>query len=338
MRLAGTGGLEAIVDAVTPRPDEKEKLHDRYRGVMLGLGAGNALGLPVEGESQHSLRRHFPQGITDIDPREVDGPLDDDVAQAVILARLLVEREVLDPKAFAAHLVTWAHDNGRGMGNLTRAVIAELASGQEPQEAARLAWERNPMSAAGNGAVMRCAPIALRHLTSGAELVRAARTSALVTHYDARCEWSTVVTTVGIATCVAGNPVPLGDLAAAVDAVGGEGWPAEAVEQVAEAIPMVDAGDLESLNLDDPMDMGYTLKAMQVALWCMLQSDDFERIVTDVVSSGGDTDTNGALAGAVMGARCGASAIPERWLDNIPDKEKLADLADRLYGVCLNWS
>ena len=301
--------------------------------MILGLAAGNALGLPVEGESAHAIRRHFPAGVTEVSAEERDRPWDDDLAQAAILAEVLLESEELDPEVFAARLVVWARANGRGIGGLTRSVIDELSRNSSSQEAAREAWERNAMSNAGNGAVMRCPPVALRRLRSGADLVRTARTSALVTHYDARCEWSTVVTAVALATCLNGKPVAVGDLASAVEAIGGQGWLADSIEQVAEATHGVEGATLEGLELDDPVDMGYTLKAMQVALWCMAQSGGFEQTVVAVVNEGGDTDTNGAIAGAVMGARYGASSIPSRWLDNIADTQHLTELANRLFEV-----
>ena len=67
----------------------------------------------------------------------------------------------------------------------------------------------------------------------------------------------------------------------------------------------------------DGRDMGYTLKAMQVALWCAYEATDFEEALIAVVSAGGDTDTNGAVAGAVLGARFGNDAIPPRWRDRV---------------------
>jgi ADP-ribosyl-[dinitrogen reductase] hydrolase len=70
---------------------------------------------------------------------------------------------------------------------------------------------------------------------------------------------------------------------------------------------------------------------MQVALWCTAQPGSFEEIVVAVVNEGGDTDTNGAIAGAVAGARLGASSIPSRWLDNVAGTEELTKLADRLF-------
>jgi ADP-ribosyl-[dinitrogen reductase] hydrolase len=325
-----TTALENIVDS-TPLDDTREALLDRFRGAMLGLAVGNALGLPVEGESAAAIRRHFPGGITEVGTEEHDRPWDDDLAQAAILAEVLLQSEELDPEAFAARLVVWARENGRGIGGLTRSAIDELAKGRTSHEAARVAWERNAMSNAGNGAVMRCPPVALRHIRSGADLIRTARTSALVTHYDARCEWSTVVTAVALATCLSAEPVAVGDLAIAIEAIRGEGWPADSMEQVAEAIHSVEGTTLDALKLDDPVDMGYTLKAMQVALWCTAQAGGFEQIVVGVVNEGGDTDTNGALAGAVMGARYGASSIPPRWLDNVADTQGLMELADRLF-------
>jgi len=326
-----TTALEDIIRSV-PSDDNRETLLDRFRGVMLGLAAGNALGVPAEGDSAPAIRRRFSGGITEISPQERDRPWDDDLAQAALLAETLAESDELDPEAFAARLVVWAQQNGRGIGTLTRSVIEELNRGRPSQEAARLAWERNPTSNAGNGAVMRCPPVALRHLRSGVDLVRTSRSSALVTHFDARCEWSTVVTAVATATCLSGDPAPIGDMATATGAIGGgQGWLADSIAQVTDAVRSVEGATLGALDLDNPVDLGFTLKAMQVALWCTAQPTGFEETVVAVVNEGGDTDTNGAIAGAVMGARHGASSIPPRWLDNIADIEDLTKLADRLF-------
>jgi hypothetical protein len=79
--------------------------------------------------------------------------------------------------------------------------------------------------------------------------------------------------------------------------------------------------------------MGYTLKAMQVGLWALRQKLSFKEVLVEVVEAGGDTDTNGAVAGAVMGARVGLSGIPPRWRDNIRDPDYLIELADRLFDA-----
>ena len=82
---------------------------------------------------------------------------------------------------------------------------------------------------------------------------------------------------------------------------------ADAPSDILEGIRSTSGPDLGAMRLDG-CDMGYTLKAMQVALWCAWEAK---------VSAGGDTDTNGAVAGAVLGARFGSGAIPSRWKERV---------------------
>ncbi|MFN2489363.1 MAG: ADP-ribosylglycohydrolase family protein [Actinomycetota bacterium] len=326
-----TTGLAAFVDGAAAGGIDHSTLLDRYRAVMLGVATGNALGVAAEGESRSAIRRHWPDGLRDIDPAERGRPWDDDLAETVVLAKALLRSEELNPDLFGLELVQWKRESGRGIGALTRDVVAELESGKEVMEAARNAWERSGWSSAGNGAVARCAPVALRCRSSGAYLIRTARTSALATHYDARCEWSTVVVAALLAVALSGGITDFSELAAALQPARTGEWESAALEQVVEAIREADGVELEALELDDPMDMGYTLKAMKVALWCAQQEDDLESIVISVVGSGGATDTNGAIAGAVMGARMGTAALPRRWLDNVARHDEVVQLADQLY-------
>lgn len=104
----------------------------------------------------------------------------------------------------------------------------------------------------------------------------------------------------------------------------------EAPAEVADAVRAAEAlPDPASIGLDG-WDMGYTIKATQVGLWAARAEPDLQQALVAVVAAGGDTDTNGAVAGAVLGARLGASAIPGRWLEAIPGRDRLTELADRL--------
>ena len=314
--------LEQWVDSAAESAEQRSWV-GLYRGTLLGVAAGNALGIPAEGHSRRSVERSFHGGPSEVDPAELTTAWDDDLAQTAVLAEALTAGE-LDLDDLARLFVTWGQTNGRGIGHLTSEVLDQLTGGESASSAARVVWERRPLSSAGNGAVMRCSPVALRWRTSGRDLIRDARTSALVTHYDPLCEWSTVAMCVTLALTLSGAPIDLDRLAASVDATG-------APDEVASAIGAVGDGGLRPLALDDPMDMGYTIKGMQVGLWAASQADgDFEAVVTEVVAEGGDTDTNGAIAGAVMGARSGAEAISGRWLDNIADTDRLIALADAL--------
>src|SRR5919108_78181 len=328
-----TAALEALVARAAGPPVDDDVLRDRYRGALLGAAVGNALGLPLEGDSRSSIKRRWPRGVTEIDPRERELPWDDDLAQTVMLGESLLATGELDLDELGARLLRWSRENGRGMGAMTAAVVSGLARGQRAIEASRDAWERSGWSTAGNAAVARCAPVALCWRLDGGGLVRTARASALVTHYDPRCEWSTVAFDVALCFALAGRALDLGELAGALQKVEEGERADDALEQVVEAVRAVPGARLEDLALDDPMDMGYTLKAMQVGLWCLEQDRPIEVLLPAVIGAGGDTDTNGAVAGAALGSRAGAASIPARWIEGVAERNRIEDLAERLFDA-----
>jgi ADP-ribosyl-[dinitrogen reductase] hydrolase len=303
------------------RPEDADlDLPDRYRGVMLGVATGNALGIEAEGSSAEDIRARFGR-ITEIPATEASQDWDDDVAQTLIIADLVDDG--LTIPSLAKQFLEWRERSGRGIGLLTAQVLDELVKGTAPNRAARLVWEGGGKRSAGNGAVMRCWPVALRWRRLPERLIADARTSALVTHYDPRCEWSTVAAVAVSAVALNRRPLEVDELGAALDQAG-------VPPEVGEAIRGASGSRLDDLDLDDPHSMGYTLKALQVAVWCMEQAPAFERVISEVVNAGGDTDTNGAVAGAVMGARTGASGIPDRWTASLFAPEVLSSTADRL--------
>jgi ADP-ribosyl-[dinitrogen reductase] hydrolase len=301
---------------------EPEAERDRYRGALLGLAAGNALGGPVEGFSALDISSLSPDGVRDIHPREAERPWDDDVAQAIELAECLLEGP-LDVDAYMERLLRWARESGRGMGRQTYAVLVKAEAGARGTDAARAVWEESGRWAAGNGAVMRCAPVALRSRRDPVRLIEDAGHSARVTHYDPRCVWTTAATCAAVAHALAGSHWTLHELADGLDGVA-------APEEVGDAVRRAATSELGALRLDEPASMGYTVRAMTAGLWAFLNAGDFETPLIRVVSAGGDTDTNGAVAGAMLGARFGASAIPQRWIERLPDPDGLISLADRL--------
>ena len=145
-----------IASSAAVRP-VREAMVDRARGTLLGLAVGNLLGLPVEGERHDWIAEAYPERLTEIDPREVSQPMDDDLAQAIDLGdALLAEGDYA--RDFADRLVVWARENGRGIGITTREVIRELSTDKPIPEPARIVYERRNRIAP-NGGVMRCAPV-----------------------------------------------------------------------------------------------------------------------------------------------------------------------------------
>jgi ADP-ribosyl-[dinitrogen reductase] hydrolase len=310
----------AVSNGVTTGGGVPTELLNRYRGVMLGLAVGNSLGVELEGLPRETIRQRFPRGQFEIPPTERAGPWDDDVAQAVIIAEALIADARLDVGDLGRRLVLWAEENGRGIGNLTADVISRLANGTPATEAAREAWEESGRTSAGNGAVMRCAPVALRWQGDLDRLVAESLTSASVTHADPRCGWTAVALNLAIRELLLGRKVDLSALASML---------VHAPDEVREAVTAVEGMGLDDLRLSGP-DMGYTLKAMQVGLWAARTDLGSEKAIRSVVAAGGDTDTNGAIAGAVLGARFSVETLPVPWIFALHDWDRLVGIADKL--------
>ena len=288
-------------------------LRDRARGTMLGLAVGNLLGIPMEGRWYYEIDRRYPQGVLYIDQHEVHRPMDDDLAQAVELAEALVE-EGDSTVNFAARMVAWARDNGRGMGGLTRRVIYEMESFSSPFEAARSVYESDPR--APNGGVMRCAPVAVACHSQPELLASDSASTCAVTHYALTCQWSCIIINTVIGVLLRGQEP---DLPAIMAAASSDNCPDLLAQASRDRIPtdVLSAivpgrpvpSDASWLRQDQVL-VGHTLLALQAGLWASVTPLDFETGLRQIVEGGGDTDTNGAVAGAVLGARYGASAIP----------------------------
>ncbi len=290
----------------------------------------------MEGRWYSDIDRRYPEGVLHIDPREADRLMDDDLAQAVDLGEALVDAGDY-VGAFADRLVVWARENGRGMGILTSSVIHELESGHAPPAAARIVYQLNPI--APNGELMRCAPVALARFRQPDLLVSDTASTCAVTHYAAACQWSCIIVNAAIALLLRGAEPDLPALLAAASADGapdllgaasGDGIPIEVLAAIADGDPVVSSTSW--LRRDQRL-IGHTLLAMQAGLWAAVTPLDFGTALRSIVEAGGDTDTNGAVAGAVLGARYGASAIPPAWLDCIPQRDRIETLADNLLAL-----
>ncbi len=325
--------LSALVGCAA---SNEEMLSDRARGTMLGLAVGNLLGLPMEGWSSDAIEKRYLDGVVDIDSREAHRPMDDDLAQAVELGEaLLGGGDYVDE--FAGRLVVWRRENGRGIGFTTDRVISVLEAGHGPPEAARIVYTESPI--APNGGVMRCAPVALARFREPELLVSDSAATCVVTHFAASAQWSCIIINAVIALLLRGVRPDLKGLMIAAREDGcpdllanaqGDGIPSEVLESISDGQPLV--RDASWLRGDQNL-IGHTLIALQAGLWAAVTPLGFEAALRDVVEAGGDTDTNGAVVGAVLGARYGESGIPERWLDVVPEPERIVGLADGLAGL-----
>ena len=299
------------------------QLISRARGALLGLVAGNQLGVPTEHlGTPDAIRQAFPNGVTDLAPPPKNSPYDDDAAMALLLGESLLDSQGFDANNVARRWAKWMKVDGRGIGMTTRRALTLIDRGKEPFEAGRLANQENPGRSAGNGSVMRCVPDALHYHNDPDRLIRVSTQQAAITHADERCTWGAAAVNLAARELLHGNIYfvdevlhRMGDRAPRVlrDAI-------HRVPRESEAdLPIVRAGEA-----------GYVVHCVEIAFWFVHHDRSLEESLIYLAQAGGDTDTNAAVAGALLGARHGEVALPPRWMDQITGVEGIAQLAERL--------
>lgn len=295
----------------------------RARGALLGLVAGNQLGVPTERlGTPDAIREAFPHGVTDLAPPPKNSPYDDDAAMALLLGESLLASQAFDASDVARRWVKWMKMDGRGIGVTTRRALTLIDRGKEPFEAGRLANQENPGRSAGNGSVMRCVPVALRYHNDPDRLIRVSSQQAAITHADERCTWGAAAVNLAVRELLHGNIYfvdevlhRLGDRAPRV---------------LRDAIHRVPRESESDLPITRAGEAGYVVHCVEIAFWFATHDRSLEESLVFLAQAGGDTDTNAAVAGALLGARHGEVALPPRWMDQITGVEGIAQLAERL--------
>jgi len=293
-------------------------LAERARGALLAHACGNALGVPTEfHHTPEAIAASFPGGLAEIRREDTPAsPWDDDVAMTVVLAEELLEAEV-DLERLARRWVEWARTDGRGIGLWTRTALEHIAvHGSPPTESG---------GQAGNGSVMRCLPVALATFDNPRNLVAGSFHTAALTHPDPRCTWGAVAVNVAAARLLQGHRDFVPDV---IEALRANDAPGELVD----AVRRVPLERREDLPITGPR-AGYVVHCVEIALWTAHHEPSLERALVWLANAGGDTDTNAAVAGGLLGARDGERAVPARWLAEIPRADHLRALAERLARV-----
>jgi poly(ADP-ribose) glycohydrolase ARH3 len=307
------------------RPVAEVTLEDRFRGCLLGLAVGDALGAPFEGIDAYGIYSAFGPARKIVERPPVDALFYTDdtqtmigVAEALLADNSIVERTLVS--RFVHHF-----DPDRGYGPATRKVIEAARDGGD--EWRPLSETLLPGGSLGNGAAMRVAPVGLV-FRNDLDRVRAeAERSALPTHrHPVGIEGAQLVAH-AIAIACRGAPF---DRVAFFRELHARARTPEFRYQLDIAAKLADD--------DSVAPFGSTLRADEsvvTALACFAFSpDSYEDAVARAIGLGGDTDTVAAMAGAISGAFLGIEAIPAHLLRMLEDgpagRGHIDDLATRL--------
>lgn len=295
-------------------------IEDRAAGALVGVHVGDALGASVEFADATTIARRFPHGVREIVGGgpfgwEPGQPTDDtDLTWAITQGYLDDPEDVV--RAAAARMVAWYRTRPRDIGGTTRAALGAIDHGADPSSAGR-----SDDHSQANGSLMRTMPVAVARLRDPVRRRAEAEALSAITHAHPVC----------LAACAA-----YCDLAALL--ITGDA-PASAVAVVidAEIDPMVRAALTDGLSADDPGALsgargGYVLWALRLGVWALCHAPDVETGLVAVIAMGDDTDTNGAIAGGLLGAAHGLAAIPQRWRDVIHLGPQLEAFARSMVG------
>ncbi len=270
----------------------------RAQGCLLGQLIGDALGSLVEFQPPGRIRRSYPGGVRDMADggtwNTIAGQPTDDSEMALQLARSLESLGKFDQEEARKSYVYWLDSGPFDVGNAT---LSGLTGRPIPDSQA-------------NGAMMRISPLGIFGANySLGQVAEWARQDAVLTHIHPVCQQANALFAMAIAHAVR-TGCSASDLYQEI-----VGW-AEKME-VDNSLKETVAAAADSPPDDFVSLQGWVLIAFRNALWQLLNAENVEEGIVDSVMRGGDTDTNAAICGALLGAVYGREAIPDRWIETI---------------------
>lgn len=303
-------------------------LLDCYRGALIGLAVGDAVGTTLEFKSPGSF---VP--ITDMvggGPFRLEaGQWTDDTSMALCLAESLVDKRGFDPADQISRYVRWWREgylSSTGtcfdIGGTVSSALSRFEASGEP-----FSGSTDPHTA-GNGSIMRLAPVPLFYASHPDQAMTMAAESSRTTHgtrtaVDA-CRY--------LAALIVGalhgqdKEALLSDHYTPVRGY----W---VMHPLCPEIDAIASGSFRDKQPPDIQGSGYVVHSLEAALWAFAKGDSFEEGCLLAVNLGDDADTTGAVYGQLAGAYYGMEGIPDKWCECIALRDKILELSDALFSL-----
>lgn len=342
----------------TPNSEGNNKsIRDRVKDIVYGNCIGDALGLLTEFMSKEECNARYPKKRLRYRDkfqdshrkRWQDGDWTDDSDQMICIMMSLTDKKSLDQKDIGKRIKKWSiqgfeelrDSGGLGLGATTHFVLSHPDFENTPAKAAKNIWMERGKKVAPNGGVMRTSILGIYHFKNDKEVMQNAAEACAVTHADPRC----------IASCVAVSLI-IAKMLQKIDTNPNFSFPDCLIKTILEntydetsqfvfdtSKYVADLNnneiemqknefhcyffehDLKKLRLDDRETIGYTLKCMASGLWALQQSSPGEALM-ELIMEGGDADTNGAVAGALLACRYSLQKFPQEWIKELAKAPK----------------
>ena len=301
---------------------------ERYRGCLLGLATGDALGTTLEFKE--------PGTFAPVDDMEGGGPFGlkpgqwtDDTSMALCLAESLIERQKFDPVDQLKRYVRWyreGHLSSTGycfdIGNTTRASLVRFEETGEPF------CGSTDVSAAGNGPIMRLAAVPLFFSRCPGAAIEKSGESSRTTHGA----------TTAVDACRYLGALIVGALNGAnkEELLSQRYSPVVGYWQQHPLVSGVDevaAGCFKHREPPQIQGLGYVVSSLEAALWAFHKTKNYRDGALLAVNLGDDADTTGAVYGQLAGAYYGEAGIPAAWLSKLAHRDLIASMAQQLHDL-----
>ena len=312
-------GLAEVAEEI---PDTSaEAIEDRAIGVMLGLAVGDAIGTTLEFKPRDTYPRLTD--MTGAGPFNLEpGVWTDDTAMALALMDSLTSMGELDEYDLMERFVRW-HEEGTysctgscfDIGITTRQALSVWKQTGNP-----IAGSTDPMTA-GNGSLMRLAPVAVRYWRDRDKLRDVAARQSRTTHAAPEAVDACVAFAQALADAIEGQPR--------------SEVLRNRVEPYAGSIPAIMAGSWRGKTRDDICASGYVAHSLEASLWSTARTGNFEEAVLLAANLGEDADTTAAITGQLAGALYGKNGIPRHWRERVAWQDTICAAAAALHRQAL---
>jgi len=306
----------------------REEIVDRFYGPLIGLAVGDAMGAPLEFKPPGSfepVNDMMGDGPHHLEP----GEWTDDTSMALCLAESLIETGKFDPVDQLSRYLLWyrngylsVNDKCFDIGNTTKEALLIFEETGEPYPG-----PENEYSA-GNGSLMRLAPVPLFYMFNPKDAIEMSGKSSRTTHnhplaVDACRYMGGLIQGALIGTS---KDELLSKRYSPVEGY----WDGKPLET---KIDEVAYGSFKELEPPEIRGRGFVVKSLEAALWAFYKTDSFEDGCLLAVNLGEDADTTGAIYGQLAGAYYGVSNIPEKWTKKLVKIEIIESITEGLLKV-----
>lgn len=301
------------------------ELLERYRGSLLGLATGDAVGTTLEFQPAGTfapLDDMIGGGPFHLKP----GEWTDDTSMALCLAASLIEHKGFNPHDQMQRYLRWRNEGYMSSNGTCFDIGGTVSSSLRRFETTGNPFAGSPEPrTAGNGSIMRLAPVPLFYANNPREAIEKSAASSRTTHGAPTA----------IDACRYLGALIVGALHghSKEDLLSTHYSPIPGYWNEHPFVPEIDeiaTGSFKRRNPPEIRGTGYVVQSLEAALWAFYHSNTFREGCLLAVNLGDDADTTGAVYGQLAGAFYGQQGIPQAWRTRLAQRELIEDLAERL--------